>query len=95
MRLDIYLRTSRLLLRRSVAQELCEKGKVSVNGMPAKASKELKAGDTIKIQNRNRIVEVRVNEIPSKKQLSKTEAPALYEMISSETVEDIDAFEMS
>lgn len=90
MRLDVYLRTSRLLLRRSVAQELCEKGKVSVNGMPAKASKDLKAGDRIKIQNRNRIVEVRVNELPAKKQLSKTEAPTLYEIISSETVNDTD-----
>jgi ribosomal 50S subunit-recycling heat shock protein len=90
MRLDVYLRTSRLLLRRSVAQELCEKGNVSVNGVPAKASKELKAGDVIKIQNRNRVVEVRVTEIPAKKQLSKTEAPALYEIISSETVADTD-----
>jgi ribosomal 50S subunit-recycling heat shock protein len=86
MRLDVYLRTSRLLLRRTVAQELCEKGVVSVNGAPAKASKELKVGDTIRIRNRNRLVEVRVNEIPSKKQLSKTEAPTLYEVISSETV---------
>jgi len=90
MRLDVYLRTSRLILRRSVAQELCEKGNVSVNGMTAKASKELKAGDVIKIQNRNRIVEVRVNEIPVKKQLSKTEAPNLYEIISSETITDTD-----
>ena len=90
MRLDVYLRTSRLLLRRSVAQEFCEKGSVSVNGVPAKASKELKAGDVIKIQNRNRIVEVRVTEIPAKKQLSKTEAPKFYEIISSETVADTD-----
>jgi ribosomal 50S subunit-recycling heat shock protein len=90
MRLDVYLRTSRLLLRRSVAQELCEKGNVSVNGVPAKASKELKAGDVIKIQNRNRIVEVRVTEIPAKKQLSKNEAPNLYEIISSETITDTD-----
>ena len=87
MRLDVYLRTSRLLLRRSVAQELCDKGKVAVNGMTAKSSKEIKAGDTIRVQNRNRIVEVRVNEIPSRKQLSKTDAPSLYEVISSETVD--------
>ena len=86
MRLDVYLRTSRLLLRRSVAQELCEKGMVSVNGMPAKASKELKTGDLVKVRNRNRIVEVRVVHLPAKKQVSKAEAPELYEIISSETL---------
>ena len=87
MRLDVYLRTSRLLLRRSVAQDLCEKGLVSVNGIPAKASKELKAGDLVKIRNRNRIVEVLVIQLPEKKQVSKAEAPDLYEILTSETVD--------
>ena len=73
-------------MRRSVAQELCEKGMVSVNRVTAKASKDLKAGDIIEIRNRNRIVEVRVKEIPAKKQLPRTEASSLYETLLTKTL---------
>ena len=67
-----------------MAQELCDRGLVSVNGVPAKASKELKPGDILRIRNRSRVMEVRVKEIPAKKQVAKTDAPSLYEIISSE-----------
>ena len=47
MRLDKYLKVSRLIKRRTVANEACNNGRVSVNGQPAKASREVKAGDII------------------------------------------------
>ncbi len=88
MRLDQYLRASRLVLRRSVAQELCEAGAVSVNKQAARASRTVRAGDEIILTRRERILTVRVTEIPSTKQVSKTEASTLYEILSEQTLED-------
>ncbi len=50
MRLDKFLKVSRLIKRRTVANEACDAGRVSVNGKPAKASVQVKAGDVIEIQ---------------------------------------------
>ena len=50
MRLDKYLKISRLIKRRTVANEACDAGRVFVNDRPAKASAQVKAGDTIEIQ---------------------------------------------
>lgn len=50
MRLDKYLKISRLIKRRTVANEACDAGRVLVNDRPAKASAQVKAGDTIEIQ---------------------------------------------
>ena len=60
MRLDIFLKTSRLIKRRSVAKELCDRGKVEVGGAPAKAGREIKAGDvlTMALPRRKLTVEV-------------------------------------
>jgi ribosomal 50S subunit-recycling heat shock protein len=88
MRLDLFLKTSRLILRRSLAQEFCDAGLVSVNGSAAKSSKEIKAGDLIGIKRRNRLTTVRVSELPSAKQVSKSAAEGLYEIVSDEIVED-------
>ena len=49
MRLDKYLKVSRLIKRRTVANEACDNARISVNGRPAKASYEVKVGDTIEI----------------------------------------------
>ena len=49
MRLDKYLKVSRLIKRRTVANEACDAGRVTVNGRPAKASAEVKVGDVIEI----------------------------------------------
>ena len=49
MRLDKFLKVSRIIKRRTVANEACDVGRVSVNGKPAKASVEVKAGDLIEI----------------------------------------------
>lgn len=63
MRLDKYLKVSRLIKRRTVANEACDAGRVSVNGKPAKASLEVKKGDVIEIGFGQRQVKVEVTEI--------------------------------
>lgn len=60
MRLDKYLKVSRLIKRRTVANEACDAGRISLNGKPAKASAEVKAGDVITIQFGNREVSAEV-----------------------------------
>ncbi|MBC7930153.1 MAG: RNA-binding S4 domain-containing protein, partial [Rubrivivax sp.] len=64
MRLDQYLRASRLVLRRTVAQELCDAGAVSVNGTPARSSRAVHPGDRIAIRRRERVLTVRVSSVP-------------------------------
>ena len=58
MRLDKYLKVSRLIKRRTVANEACDAGRVTVNGRPAKASAEVKVGDVIEIGFGNKKVQV-------------------------------------
>ena len=80
MRLDKYLKVSRLIKRRTVANEVSDMGRVYVNGQPAKAGKQLKIGDEISIEYANKTVKVRVVKIPQNN-VSVQEAPALYEII--------------
>ncbi|MCD8010678.1 MAG: RNA-binding S4 domain-containing protein [Lachnospiraceae bacterium] len=63
MRLDKYLKVSRLIKRRTVANEACDAGRVTVNGRVAKASLEVKAGDLIEIGFGNKTVKVEVLDI--------------------------------
>ncbi len=87
MRLDQFLRASRLVLRRTVAQELCEAGAVSVNGATARSSRTVHAGDEITLQRRERQLTIRVREIPATKQVARSEAAALYEVLSERILE--------
>lgn len=90
MRLDLFLKTSRLILRRSLAQEFCDAGLIKVNGATAKSAKEIKENDEIEIRRRNRSSKLKVLQIPAKKQVSRDEAANLYEIVSEEViVEDI------
>lgn len=88
MRLDIFLKTSRLIARRSLAQEFCDAGLVEVSGLKAKSSKEIKSGDEIEIKRRNRLTKVRVLQIPAKKQVSKSDSEHLYEILTDEVLPD-------
>lgn len=81
MRLDLFLKTSRLVARRSLAQEFCDAGLVEVNGMKAKSGKEVRSGDVIGITRRGRSTIVKINSVPSTKQVSKDIAGELYEII--------------
>ena len=69
MRLDKYLKVSRIIKRRTVANEACDAGRVVVNGKPARASYDVKIGDIVEIGFGSRTVKVRVenlNEIATK-----------------------------
>ena len=90
MRLDQYLRASRLVLRRTVAQELCDAGAVLVNGLAARSSRTVREGDRLTIKRRDRALTVRVLSVPAAKQTSRKEAPALYEILSDEKTETED-----
>ncbi|HWP44142.1 MAG TPA: RNA-binding S4 domain-containing protein [Blastocatellia bacterium] len=83
MRLDLFLKLSRLEPRRSVAQQMCEAGAVTLNGARAKSAHTVRAGDQIAIRKRGRIITVRVVDIPSRPP-SKAEAASLYELVSDE-----------
>ncbi|HEY8563807.1 MAG TPA: RNA-binding S4 domain-containing protein [Pyrinomonadaceae bacterium] len=84
VRLDLFLKTSRLIPRRSLAQEFCDAGLIKVNGAPAKSSKEVKANDEIEIKRRNRLTRLKILEIPAQKQVSKQAAPNLFEILGEE-----------
>ncbi|CDD46848.1 putative uncharacterized protein [Firmicutes bacterium CAG:534] len=76
MRLDKYLKVSRLIKRRTVANEACDAGRVSVNGKPAKASAEVKAGDIITIGFGNK--EIKVEVLSVQETIRKEEAKELF-----------------
>lgn len=76
MRLDKYLKVSRLIKRRTVANEACDAGRVLVNDKPAKASVSVKAGDVIEIQFGSRNVKVEVLDV--KETAKKEEVESLY-----------------
>jgi len=90
MRLDVFLKLSRLIPRRTIAQEFCDKGLIEVNGAPAKSSKEIKAGDTVRIRRRNNATTIRVLDVPAIKQLAKNAAQELFEIVSTETIDGQD-----
>ena len=60
MRLDLFLKTARLIKRRSIARELCDNGRVLVNGHEAKPAKETKPGDRITLKLSSRIIDLEV-----------------------------------
>jgi ribosomal 50S subunit-recycling heat shock protein len=92
MRLDQFLRASRLVLRRAVAQELCEAGAVELNGAAARSSRAVREGDEIRIRRRGRLLTVRVAAVPAVRQPSKADAAALYEVVSDERIEEDTTF---
>jgi ribosomal 50S subunit-recycling heat shock protein len=88
MRLDLFLKASRLSGRRTLAQKLCDAGRVSINGSPAKSSHAVKAGDEILIRSRHKLTTVRVLSVPNARQTSRQEAGTLYEVLSEESLDE-------
>lgn len=76
MRLDKYLKVSRLIKRRTVANEACDSGRVTINGRQAKAGTEVKAGDIITVSFGNREVKVEVLDV--QETVKKDEAKELF-----------------
>lgn len=79
MRLDKYLKVSRLIKRRTAANEACDNGLVSVNGRPARASYEVKAGDRISLRLGAR--EVTVEVLAVQETVRQSEAGTLYRQV--------------
>ncbi len=79
MRLDKFLKVSRLIKRRTVANEACDAGRVTVNGKPAKASVKVKVGDIIEISFGNRQVKLEVLDL--QETTKKEEAKELFRYI--------------
>ena len=79
MRLDKYLKVSRLIKRRTVANEACDAGRVSVNGKPARASYDVKVGDRLTIALGTREVSVEVLDV--QETVAKNDAALLYKVL--------------
>ncbi|WP_295859593.1 RNA-binding S4 domain-containing protein [uncultured Oscillibacter sp.] len=80
MRLDKYLKTARLIKRRTVANEACDNGLVSVNGKPARASYEVKVGDRLSLRFGARTVTVEVLSVAEN--VRQADAAGLYREVS-------------
>lgn len=80
MRIDKFLKVSRILKRRTVAQEAAEAGKISVNGKTVKPAYRLKVGDVVELDYLSGSVKFRVLEL--KETVKKDEAQSLYEVIT-------------
>ncbi len=88
MRLDLYLKTSRLVKRRAVARAMCDEGRVLVNGREARPAKEVKKGDAITLAFSTRSVEIEVLGIPASSK--KGAAEELYRVTTDKRTENED-----
>lgn len=79
MRLDKYLKVSRLIKRRTVANEACDGGRVVVNGKAAKASYDVKVGDVLEITFGSRTLKIKVTDV--RETVAKNDASTLYEAL--------------
>ena len=82
MRLDKYLKVSRLIKRRTVANEACDGGRVTVNGKVARASYDVKAGDVIALHFVERVLAVEVLDVSET--AGKSEASLLYREVNAQ-----------
>jgi len=81
MRLDKYLKTSRIIKRRSIANEACDAGRVTINGKISKAGAEVKEGDIIEIQFGNKQTKFEITQV--KEVIRKEDAAQMYKMIEA------------
>lgn len=88
MRLDKFLKISRIIKRRAVAKEVADKGRIQVNGKLAKSSTDIKIGDQLRIQFGNKVLEVAVEQLHES--TKKEDAAKMYQIISETRVETND-----
>ncbi|MEK8089429.1 RNA-binding S4 domain-containing protein [Thermithiobacillus plumbiphilus] len=86
MRLDLFLKATRLIKRRTLAKEVCDAGCATINGRPAKAGDSVKPGDSIVLDLARRRVEARVLALPPK-QPGKTDMSAYLDILKVEEKE--------
>ncbi len=85
MRLDLFLKLSRLCPRRTIAQKLCDAGFVLLNGRPAKSSHEVKPGDELIIRKPDEEIVSRVLAVPTNRNVSRRDSQALVEIVERKT----------
>ncbi|AXY26541.1 hypothetical protein CL176_11340 [Suicoccus acidiformans] len=85
MRLDKFLKVSRLIKRRTVAKEVSDQGRIQINGKVAKSSTKVAVGDEMTIEFGNRYLTVRVEEL--KESTKKQDADEMYTVIKEERIE--------
>ena len=78
MRLDLFLKASRLVKRRAIAQEMCDTGRVLVNGSAAKPAKTVKSGDMLRLSYASRIIDIDILAVPASAKNVKTPPEELY-----------------
>lgn len=85
MRLDKFLKISRIIKRRTLAKEVADQGRITINGNQAKASTTLAAGDELIIRFGQKLVTVKVNDL--RENVKKDEAETLYTIVKEEKIE--------
>lgn len=88
MRLDKFLKVSRLIKRRTLAKEVADQGRITINGLQAKASSNIKVGDELTIKFGQKLVTVKINAI--KETPKKEEAATMYTVIKEERIQQED-----
>ncbi|MFD1706516.1 RNA-binding S4 domain-containing protein [Siminovitchia sediminis] len=86
MRLDKFLKVSRLIKRRPLAKEVADKGRITINGQQAKASSNVKVGDELSIRFGQKIVTVQVEEL--QESTKKENAAHMYRLLKEERVKE-------
>lgn len=86
MRLDKFLKVSRLIKRRTLAKEVADQGRISINGQQAKASSNVKVGDEVTIRFGQKLVTVKIEKLLDT--TKKDEAAGMYTVVSEERVEE-------
>ncbi|MEK6336359.1 MAG: S4 domain-containing protein [Acidobacteriota bacterium] len=90
MRLDLFLKLSRLCPRRTLAQELCDAGLVLLNSRRAKPGHTVKAGDEISVRRRQQQTVAKILRVPENANVSRRDAGGLIEILSEERLEEIE-----
>jgi ribosomal 50S subunit-recycling heat shock protein len=90
VRLDLFLKLSRLCPRRTVAQKLCDAGIVLLNGRAAKSAHDVNSGDEIIIRKANEEIVARVLNVPSSRNVSRRDANSLIEIVRRTELDDFD-----
>lgn len=86
MRLDKFLKVSRIIKRRTIAKEVADQGRIQINGQTAKSSTDVKVDDELEIRFANRIVKVQVNSL--QESTKKEDAEKMYQLISEEKIQE-------
>lgn len=84
MRLDKFLKVSRLIKRRTLAKEVADKGRISINGQQAKASSNVKVGDELEIRFGQKLVTVKVEEL--QESTKKEDAANMFSVLNEERI---------